>query len=141
MSRYAIMSTNDAIQSQAVYTTPGKLIYIGAQGSYEGTTLDLDAARFYIKVPGRHFVFAQLSFYHLYEDESDTFHVTLYKNGVSTGYKFSVQLSQYFTNLLSGSLSCILDLEVGDYLELFMHTSASPATVTVVDCQFGAFNT
>lgn len=139
MSRYGLMTTNNAATAQAGFTsTPAKLANIGASGIYEGVNVVHADNKIIIKTPGLYQVFAQVSFAKGAADGADNFHVFLYRNGLSTGFGFARYMAAAVADVGSGSLYGILDLNVNDVLELYLFTDgAGPYTITVVDAQFG----
>ena len=142
MNRYGIMTVNNQATTQAgVTSTPSKLLNLGASGTYYGVTLDAPNNQLIVKVPGLYHIFAQVSFQKDSADAQDNFHIFLYRNGVSTGYGAARNLKVSMTDLGSVSINAILELNVNDVLELYMHTDdVGPATVVVVDAQFGLMN-
>lgn len=131
------MATNNAAEPQAgISATPVKLLNVGAGGVNNGIPVDPANDRIVIRIPGWHQVFAQVTFQKEDSDNQDNYHIFLYRNGQNTGYGFARNLKTGVTDLGSGSLFALLDLNANDVLELYIWTDAETGTITVVDAQF-----
>lgn len=139
LSRYAIMTVNDGLTAQAGITdTPSKLNYISVRSSFYGVTAVPNSNQLVIKLPGVYLVFASVTFKHETDDATDVFTISLYRNGVQTEFMGASALDTGEADVSNVAFFAMIDFDKDDVLELYISSdTAGPATITVIDSQFG----
>lgn len=132
MGRYAMTYADTAAFPQTVGITPVKLGYISAYTKFDGADADVGENSLRAKVPGTYVVEATIA---LTTDADDNFYLSLYQNGVFTGFRnVGLVTTSGFTNI---TVRGIVDIDVNDLLEVYINSGTdSSFSVTVGAAQF-----
>lgn len=132
MGRYAMAYAETSVFPQTVTQTPVKLGYISAYTIFEGADAVPGNNALRVKIPGTYLVTATIA---LNVDSADNFYISIYKNGIATGFRNGGYVS--LIGLSNISVHGVLELDVDDLVELYINAgTAGSYAITVGSAQF-----
>jgi hypothetical protein len=132
MGRYAMVYSETASSPQTVTQTPIKLRQLSPYTLEDGVEAQATFDLLRVRVPGAYLISADIG---LTVDSADNFYISIYKNGLATGYRSG----EYVDTLGLGNISIhgILELNQNDVVELYINSGADDTyAVTIGSSQF-----
>lgn len=132
MGRYAMTYAEASTFPQTVTLTPTQLGYISAYSVADGAEAVPGYNSLRVKVPGTYLVTANIG---VTTDTADNFYLSVYKNGVTTGFRNGALVSTDGIGQII--VHAILELDKNDILELYINSGTDASfSVTVAGAQF-----
>jgi hypothetical protein len=128
---HAFLYLNDEDLAVSATTTPAKLISFDTNGTSGGNiTVTLSSDRVTVGSEGLYNVHFECTADNI--DVADTVNFHIYKNGSDTGFINGIRVAAAAGEYRTASLTALLGLNAGDYLEIYLSANNGSRTVDIV---------